>query len=88
MRHKHMTVPPKGNEDHQALQEFYRDLLKELYNGYSIGFPEGGEQINKARNLMVLPDDMQRIIGKICARGYLIAFDALKDPRFSPIPPP
>ena len=88
LRRRQMTVPPKGNEDHQALQEFYKDLLKDLYTGYATGFPEGGEQVNKARNLMVLPDEMQKIIGRICAQGYLVAFDAIKDPRFSPVAPP
>ena len=88
LRRRQMTVPPKGNEDHQALQEFYKDLLKDLYTGYATGFPEGGEQVNKARNLMVLPDEMQRVIGRICAQGYLVAFDAIKDPRFSPVAPP
>ena len=88
LRRRQMTVPPKGNEDHQALQEFYKDLLNDLYTGYATGFPEGGEQVNKARNLMVLPDEMQRVIGRICAQGYLVAFDAIKDPRFSPVAPP
>jgi hypothetical protein len=88
LRRKQMTVPPKGNQDHQALQGFYKDLLKDLYTGYSIGFPEGGEQVNKARNLMVLPNEMQQVIWKICEQGFLIAFDPIKDPRFSAIAPP
>jgi Ferritin-like len=88
LRRRHMTVPPKGNQDHQALQGFYKDLLKDLYSGYAIGFPEGGEQVNKARNLMVLPNEMQQVIWKICEQGFLIAFDAIKDPRFVPILPP
>jgi rubrerythrin len=85
LRRSHMTVPPKGNLDHQALQGVYKRLLKDLYAGYSTGFPQGGELVNQARNLMVLPDDMQRVIRKICDRGLLIAFDPIKDPRFSPI---
>ena len=85
LRRRHMTVPPKDNLDHQALQKTYQRLLRDLYAGYSIGFPQGGEQVNNARNLMVLPDDMRQVIGKICDRGLLIAFDPIKDPRFSPI---
>lgn len=88
LRRKHMTVPPKGNEAHQALQGFYKDLLKDLYSGYATGFPEGGEQVNKARSLMVLPDDMQAIIREICEQKFLIAFDRINDPRFSPLNPP
>jgi rubrerythrin len=88
LRGKNMTAPPDGNEDHQALQSLYHELLKDLYAGYSIGFPEGGAQVNAARNLMVLPDEMQKIIARICDQGFLIAFDPIKDPRFSPIAPP
>ena len=88
LRRKQMTVPPKGNEAHQALQGFYKDLLKDLYSGYATGFPEGGEQVNKARSLMVLPDDMQAIIREICEQKFLIAFDRINDPRFSPLNPP
>jgi rubrerythrin len=88
LRGRHMTPPPKGNADHQALQGVYKSLLKDLYAGYSIGFPEGAEQVNKARNLMVLPDDMQKLIWNICEQGFLIAFDPINDPRFSPILPP
>jgi hypothetical protein len=88
LRGKNMTAPPKANADHRELQKQYRALLEDLHAGYKIGFPEGGREVNQARNLMVLPNGLVKQIAKVADQGFLIAFDTINSPPFRPIAPP
>jgi hypothetical protein len=80
------TPPPSSDSDHRRLQGSYFNLLDELYRGYLLGGVAGATFINKARTEMLsLLDPTAKAIA---AKGYLVVFDALADPRFAPIDPP
>jgi hypothetical protein len=79
----------KGKNLHSALQARYRDLLDNLYVGYSKGIPGGAPQINAARNAMVLPGGIDDAADAAAAAGLIVAFDLITDdPRFTAIAPP
>jgi hypothetical protein len=78
--------PPRGDPDHQNLQQIYVKLLEILHRGYAIGVPLGGTDINDARDLMLGP--LHTAAETISARGFLVVFEPLSDARFKPIDPP
>jgi hypothetical protein len=80
------TAPPPGDPDHQQLQTRYRAILEQLHRGYTSGNPGGAPDINGARMDMVGP--LHAVAEKIAQRGFLVIFDPLTDPRFTPIDPP
>ena len=68
------------------LQTGYRAILEKLHSGYKAGNPGGAANINSARMDMV--GTLDAAAQKIAARGFLVIFDPLTDPRFAPIGPP
>jgi Ferritin-like len=78
--------PPAGDTDHQKLQTLYAKLLEKLHHGYSLGGTQGAPDINQARMDMLGPIDAAA--QAIAARGFIVTFDPLTDPRFAPIDPP
>ena len=78
--------PPSGDLDHKTLQNRYFELLEELHRGYTLGAVSGAPDIVAARLDMVGPVDAAA--QAIADRGFLVVFDTLSDPRFSPIAPP
>jgi len=78
--------PPSDDADHRKLQSLYAALLNELHRGYSVGGTEGTRDINAARADMLGPIDAAA--QAIAQRGFIVSFDRLTDPRFSPVDPP
>jgi hypothetical protein len=79
---------PSGSAEHQALQQAYNDLLSALNTGFKAGIPAGAPTINAARASMLGPTGIEGKLDAIAAKGFLVKFDALADPRFAPIAPP
>jgi len=86
LRSTNNTAPPANDPDHQELQARYRAILEQLHRGYTFGNPGGAPDINGARMDMVGPLDAAA--QRIAQRGFLVVFDPLTDPRFTPIDPP
>jgi hypothetical protein len=80
------TAPPPNDPDHRKLQTEYLAILERLHQGYTIGNPAGAPNVNGARMNMVGP--LNDAAEKIAARGFLVIFDPVTDPRFAPIGPP
>jgi len=79
---------PGASPEHGALQQAYSDLLTALHTGFKAGIPAGAATINAARASMLGPTGIEGKLDAIAAKGFLVKFDALADPRFSPIAPP
>jgi hypothetical protein len=72
---------------HVRLQSKYLQLLNQLYRGYSQGFPDGGEDIKKARASMVSKFGIDDIADDISKANLLVCFDPIDDPRFGSVDP-
>jgi hypothetical protein len=80
--------PPPGSAEHQALQQAYGNLLSALHTGFKAGIPAGAPTINDARNSMLGKAGIEGKLEALAAKGLLVKFDAIADPRFAPIAPP
>ncbi len=80
--------PPPGNAEHDELQKAYRDLLEALYTGLEMRMPAGASRINAARDSMLGKPGIEGKLQAVAAKGLIIKFDAIADPRFAPIVPP
>jgi hypothetical protein len=78
--------PQPGQADHDKLQTAYRGLLEGLYSGYQKGRFVGASDINAARASMIASLDL--LAHAVADKGFLVAFDDIADPRFTPINPP
>lgn len=72
---------------HVRLQNKYLQLLNQLYRGYSQGFPDGGEDIKKARASMVSKSGIDDIADAVSAEKLLVCFDPIDDDRFGSVDP-
>jgi hypothetical protein len=81
-------VAPPGNALHAKLQQEYGDLLKRLFNGYTLGIPVGAADINAARNAMLGTAGLDGAAEAVAAAGFLVSFDPINDPRFTPVAHP
>jgi len=88
LRSSTLTAPPAGNALHQKLQQEYRDLLESLFGGYTLGIPTGAPAINAARNAMLGASGLDGAAEAVADAGFLVAFDAISDPRFTPVDHP
>ena len=59
-----------------------------LDHGYRQAIPAGAVDINAARTAMLAPDGIRGAMDAVAARGFLVVFDTIVDPRFAPIDPP
>jgi hypothetical protein len=84
LRAPNLTVPPANDALHKTLQQKYRDLLERLFSGYTLGIPAGASDINMARNAMLGNSGLEGAAEAIASAGFLVAFDAIADPRFAP----
>jgi hypothetical protein len=82
-----MVVPPAGNALNQRLQQEYRSILEGLFNGYTLGIPAGAPNINAARDAM-LGTGLDAAAVAVADAGFLVAFDKINDPRFTPVDHP
>lgn len=85
LRAANLVPAPAANPLHQTLQQRYRTLLEQLFDGYRQALPAGAANINAARNLMLGPTGIQGAAEALAQAGFLVVFDALVDPRFAPI---
>ena len=85
LRNVNATVPPDGNPLHQKLQQEYRKLLEGLFRGYSLGIPAGAADINTARNAMLGTAGLAGAAEDVASAGFLVAFDPIDDPHFTPV---
>jgi hypothetical protein len=81
-------VPPAGNAEHAALQQRFGALLDALYTGFKKRVPAGASDINAARSAMLGPTGIEGALDAIAAKGLLVTFDPIADPRFAPISHP
>jgi hypothetical protein len=88
LRSPNLAPPPAGNPLHQTLQQRYRTLLQQLFDGYQQGLPAGAASINAARNLMLGAGGIKGAAEAVAQAGFLVVFDAVNDPRFAPIDHP
>jgi hypothetical protein len=88
LRSDNLRVPPPGNPQHAELQTRYKAVLEQLYVGYSAGIPSGASQINAARMAMLGANGLQGAAEVVVEAGFLVAFDAIPDPRFQSLDPP
>jgi Ferritin-like len=86
LRAPNMLPPPASNESHRQLQTLYRVLLNTLYEAYSAGLQDGAEKLSEARKMMVTT--IEDAADAIARQKFLVVFDVLTDPRFTPIGPP
>jgi hypothetical protein len=86
LRAPNMLSPPASNESHRQLQTLYRELLNTLYEAYSAGLQDGAEKLSEARKMMVTT--IEDAADAIAQQKFLVVFDVLTDPRFTPIGPP
>jgi ferritin-like protein len=80
--------PPAGDAAHDDLQKAYKELLEALYAGLQAGMPRGAPRINAARNSMLGANGIEGKLQAVAAKGLIIKFDAIADPRFAPVAPP
>jgi hypothetical protein len=80
--------PPAGNVEHRTLQQRLIGVLSALYDGYKAGIPAGAAPINAARSSMLGQAGIEGALYAVAARGLLVKFDPISDPRFAPIPHP
>jgi hypothetical protein len=86
LRAPNLAVPPAADARHRTLQQRYRALLRQLFDGYQLGIPAGATQINAAREAMLGVAGLQGAAEAVAAAGFLVAFDTITDdPRFAPI---
>jgi hypothetical protein len=83
-----LQVPPKGNAPHRKLQQEYQDLLQRLFQGYTLGVPAGAPDINAARNAMLGTTGLEGAAEDVAAAGFLVSFDTINDPNFTPVDHP
>lgn len=88
LRAANLAPPPASNPLHRTLQQRYRTLLEQLFDGYRQELPGGAPNINAARNLMLGPTGIQGAAEAVAQAGFLVTFDAMIDPRFAPIDHP
>jgi hypothetical protein len=89
LRGTDMKAATSASKAHVSLQDKYRELLKQLYRGYSQGFPDGGEDIKQARGSMVSGGGIEDLAEAVSKEGLLVSFDWIKDdPRFGWVDPP
>lgn len=83
-----LQAPPPAHPAHAELQRAYQLILDNLYNGYVLGFPAGGPNINRARDTMLANNGIAGAAQALAAAGFLVTFDPVADPRFIPIERP
>lgn len=83
-----LSAPPAGDTDHKTLQSRYAALLQALYDGYKAGMPKGAATVNAARNSMLGVTGIEGALDAVAAKGFLVVFDPIPDPRFAPITRP
>jgi hypothetical protein len=88
LRGLNLVVPPAGNALHQTLQQEYRSILERLFNGYTRGIPAGAPDINGARDAMLGNTGLDGAAEAVADAGFLVAFDKINDPRFTPVDHP
>lgn len=99
LRSPTMKRPPATDKDHLHLQKRYANVLNLLYAGYSVGMPGGAADLNAARDAMIRPpsrkagpedksDTLYAAAEAVSRRGFLVVFDKLSDPKFTPVKPP
>jgi hypothetical protein len=81
-----LARPPANHPAHVALQARYREILENLHAGYSRTTVEGAPFVNAARDAMLAA--LVAACEVVAQAGFLVVFDPIADPRFSPIPPP
>ena len=78
--------PPPNNQEHVALQAHYAALLNLLYQGYSVGMPQGASLLNAARSSMLAADGIEGALDAVANQGLIAVFDPVPDdPRFAPV---
>ncbi len=80
--------PPNGSPEHLALQQRFVGVLTALHDGYRAGIPAGASEINAARGLMLGQAGIEGALDAVAAKGLLVKFDPIADPRFAPVPHP
>jgi Ferritin-like len=89
LRAMDMKLGTRASKAHVKLQDKYRELLRQLYRGYSQGFPDGGEDIKKARGSMVSRFGIEDLAEAVSEEKLLVSFDWIEDdPRFGWVDPP
>jgi Ferritin-like len=79
---------PAGATEHQTLQQRFIGILNGLYDGYKARIPAGAGTINAARASMLGQAGIEGALDAIAAKGLLVKFEPVSDPRFAPIPHP
>jgi hypothetical protein len=96
LRRRNLTLPPQGNKANQVLQQNYQMLLELLYKGYKAGMPNGAENLNQARNLMIAKkadkneklESIADAARAVADGGFLVSFVTPTGPHFKPVNPP
>jgi hypothetical protein len=82
------VAPPAGSAEHATLQQRFVALLSALHDGLKKGIPAGAPAINAARSAMLGPNGIEGALDAVAAKGFLVTFDPVADPRFASIAPP
>jgi hypothetical protein len=86
LRKLNLTPAPASNLLHRKLQQEYRALLSQLFQGYTLGIPFGAPDINSARNAMLGNGGLNGAAEAVADAGFLVAFDAITDdPLLAPV---
>jgi hypothetical protein len=86
LRKLNLTVPPARNARHRRLQEEYRALLLQLFQGYTLGIPSGAPDINAARDAMLGNGGLNGAAEAVAEGNFLVALDPIADdPRLAPV---
>ncbi len=89
LRRLNLAVPPPINAQHTVLQQRYKALLEELFNGYRLGVPAGSTEINAARNSMLGVSGLEGAAEAVAEAGFLVSFDVIADnPDLAPLDSP
>jgi TIR domain/Ferritin-like len=83
-----LAVPSATDTEHRRLQERFAYLLHNLYVGFATGLAAGASIMNTARASMLGSSGIEGALNGLAAKGFLVVFDPLSDPRFAPIPHP
>jgi len=79
------AAPPENDTEHKILQQRFVGVLTSLYEGYKAGIPGGAGTIDAARNAMLGQGGIEGALDAVAAKGLLLKFDPIADPRFAPI---
>jgi hypothetical protein len=83
-----LRPPPSSHVAHVALQAQYKEVLTQLRDAYSLGFPAGRSALDAARGLMLGSAGLEGLAQAVADAGFIVQFDPINADGFRAIPTP